>query len=233
MFLANLVFADINGHSDMPLERRAAVLDRFWRTCEDHKPRDADSYSMSFYDIDNDSLMAGFSGMPNMESASDILVWTMSLHDDLAANSVPTSFGVAVSALRFQIDWDALPGFLPKLRSHLYFPDELELLDGRVDRRRVVGDPLILAARLLSLAKATKVALAFAFVPTDQPRYERISDVQARLRKAGRAPAFPLSRGLRDLPPEHSYWMNRWHIQPYGLFASDSETHRSRRRLTN
>ena len=223
MFQANIVFADINGHSDMPLEERAAVLDRFWRTCEAHKPRAADSYAMSFYDIDNDSLMAGFSGMRKMESGSDVLAWTLTLQKDLSANGVPTSFGVAVSGLRYQVDWDALPGLLPELRSHLYFPDELEALEGRVDRRRVAGDPLILAARLLSLAKATKAAVAFALVPTDQPRYESIKDVQAQLRKAGGSAAVPLSRHLRHLPPKHSHWMERWHIEPYGLFEADSE----------
>lgn len=225
MFQANIVFADINGHSDMPLGERAAVLDRFWKTCEAHKPRDADSYSMSFYDIDNDSLMAGFSGMRKVESGSDALAWTLTLRNDLASNGVPTSFGVALSGLRYQVDWDALPGLLPELRSHLYFPDELEVLEGRVDRRRVAGDPLILAARLLSLAKTTKAAVAFAFVPTDQHRYESIKDVQARLREAGGPAAVPLSGQLRDLPSKHSNWMERWHIEPYGLFEASSEAH--------
>jgi hypothetical protein len=225
MFQANIVFADINGHSDMPLGERAAVLDRFWKICESHKPHDADSYSMSFYDIDNDSLMAGFSGMRKMESASDALAWTVKLRNDLASNGVPTSFGVALSGLRYQVDWEALPGLLPELRSHLYFPDELEALQGRVDRRRLAGDPLILAARLLSLAKTTKAAVAFAFVPTDQHRYESIKDVQTRLRQAGEQAAIPLSRQLRELPPKHSHWLERWHIEPYGLFEANSGAH--------
>lgn len=225
MFQANIVFADINGHSDMPLGQRAVVLDRFWKTCEAHKPRDADSYSMSFYDIDNDSLMAGFSGMRKMESGSDALAWTLALQSDLSSNGVPTSFGVALSGLRYQVDWEALPGLLPELRSHLYFPDELKALEGRVDRRRTAGDPLILAARLLSLAKTTKAAVTFAFVPTDQHRYESIDDVQARLREGGRPVAVPLSRQLRDLPSKHSYWMERWQIEPYGLFEANPETH--------
>jgi hypothetical protein len=225
MFQANIVFADINGHSDMPLAERAAVLDRFWKICDAHKPRDADSYSMSFYDIDNDSLMAGFSGMRDLELASDALKWTVALQRDLSTNGVPASFGVALSGLRYQVDWEALPGLLPELRSHLYFPDELEMLEGRVDRRRTAGDPLILAARLLSLAKTTKTAVAFAFVPTDQHRLESMRDVQARLGKAGGPCAVPLSKELRQLPRKNWHWMERWHIEPYGLFGASSETH--------
>src|SRR5438105_13971260 len=100
MFLADVVFADINGHSDMPMEERARVLQEFWHTCEEHKPRATDAYSMSFYDINNDSLMAGFSGMPGMMSASDVLLWTLGLHDALVAQGVPVSFGVGLAAAR-------------------------------------------------------------------------------------------------------------------------------------
>ncbi|PYS83826.1 MAG: hypothetical protein DMF67_07125, partial [Acidobacteria bacterium] len=159
MFLANLVFADINGHSDMPMERRACVLQEFWRVCEERKPQVNDAYAMSFYDIDNDSLMAGFSGMKGLESPSDVIMWTLGLHHALVARDVPVSFGVGLAAGRNDIDWEALPGFLPKLRTHLYYPDDQELLNGRVDRRRLMGDPLILAARLLSHAKKVGAAI--------------------------------------------------------------------------
>lgn len=217
MFLANLVFADINGHSDMPMERRARVLQEFWRVCEEHKPHITDAYAMSFYDIDNDSLMAGFSGMEGMESPSDVVMWTLGLHRALVAQDVPVSFGVGLAAGRNDIDWDALPGFLPQLRTHLYFPDDQELLDGRMDRRRLMGDPLILAARLLSLAKKARAGIAFAFLPGDHPRYQRIEDIQAKLGNAGLEPAFSLSRELRSLPIAHLNWIERWHVEPYGL----------------
>ena len=115
------------------------------------------------------------------------------------------------------IDWEALPGFLPKLRTHLYYPDDQELLNGRVDRRRLMGDPLILAARLLSLAKKVGAAIAFAFLPGDHPRYERIEDIQAKLGDVGLAPAFSLSREVRSLPTAHQEWIERWHVEPYGL----------------
>jgi hypothetical protein len=223
MFLANLVFADINGHSDMPMERRARVLQEFWRTCEKHKPQATDSYAMSFYDIDNDSLMAGFSGMRGMESATDVLMWTIGLHRALVAQDVPVSFGVGLAAGRNEIDWDALPGFLPQLRTHLYFPDDQELLGGRVDRRRLMGDPLILAARLLSLAKKAHAGIAFAFLPGDHPRYQRIEDIQAKLGENGLAPAFSLSREIRSLPIAHQEWTEQWHIEPHGLIRNSDQ----------
>jgi hypothetical protein len=223
MFLANLVFADINGHSDMPMERRARVLQEFWRTCEEHKPQATDAYAMSFYDIDNDSLMAGFSGMRGLESPPDVLIWTLGLLQALAARDVPVSFGVGLAAGRNDIDWDALPGFLPQLRTHLYFPDDQELLDGRVDRRRLMGDPLILAARLLSLAKKAGAGVAFALLPGDQVRRQRIEDIQAKLRDAGLAPAFSLSREVRSLPIAHQEWTERWHVEPYGLARNSEE----------
>lgn len=130
MFLAHLVFADINGHSDMPMERRAGVLGRFWQTCMLLKPRLEGFSPLSFYDVDNDSLMAGFSGVERMDGAHDVLLWTLDLYHSLSAQGVPVSFGVGLAAARNEIDWDVLPGFLPHLRTHLYFPDDQDLLDG-------------------------------------------------------------------------------------------------------
>jgi hypothetical protein len=83
-----------------------------------------------------------------------------------------------------------------------------------------MGDPLILAARLLSLAKKVGAAIAFAFLPTEHPRYQRIEDIQAKLRGAGLAPAFSLSREVRRLPIAHQEWIERWHVEPYGLIRS-------------
>lgn len=215
MFRANLVFADIDGHSDMPMARRATVLEAFWRTCESRKPFATDSYALSFFDIDNDSLMAGFSGMRGMELPSEVLLWTLRLRADLLRVDVPVSFGVAL-ATRDQLDWQALPGFRPQLRTHVYFPDDIELRDGRVDRRRLVGDPLILAARLLALAKHTQTGIAYAFVPSDQPPLEGLVRLSERLAKEGHG-SFSLGDAIRALPANHREWIERWRVDPYGL----------------
>jgi len=225
MYTAHLVFADIDGQSDMPLERRAWTIAAFWQTCYHHKPRFTGDSSLSFYDIDNDSLMAGFSGVNRMSEAHEVLLWTLDLHRSLSALGVPVLFGVGLAAARDEIDWEALPGFLPQLRTHLYFPDDQELLDGRVDRRRLIGDPLILAARLLSLAKKTKVGIAFAFLPGDRS-YEHVEDVQARLQVAGVSPAFSLKGAMRSLPRAHREWAKRWNIEPYGFFRDTSQVSR-------
>lgn len=222
MFLAHLVFGDINGHSDMPMERRAEILGRFWQTCSLLRPRSVGFSPLSFYDVDNDSLMAGFSGVEKMDAASEVLLWTLRLYHSLSARGVPVSFGVGLAAARNEIDWDAIPGFLPKLRTHLYFPDDQDLLDGRVDRRRLMGDPLILAARLLSLAKKANAGIAFAFLPGNHPR-EHIEDVQTELRASDVAPAFSLSGEMRSLPIAHQEWVQHWQIEPYGFFRDTEQ----------
>lgn len=88
-----------------------------------------------------------------------------------------------------------------------------------MDRRRLIGDPLILAARLLSLSKKANSGIAFAFLPGDRPR-EDFEDVQTKLQGAGVAPAFSLSTEMRSLPIAHQEWAERWHIEPYGLFRN-------------
>lgn len=201
----------------MPIAQRAKVLQQFWRTCKKHKPRAAGDSPLSFYDVDNDSLMAGFSGVTEMHFGRDVLLWALQMHHRFAAVHVPVSFGVALAAERDSIDWSALPGFLPQLRRYLYFPDDEDLVDGRVDRRRLIGDPLILAARLLSLAKKANSVIAFAFVPGEDSQAEGIANVQTLLRDAELAPAFSLSREMHSLPTPHQEWAGRWHVEPYGL----------------
>jgi len=61
MFSAHLVFADINDHSSLATPERVAQLERFWMVCERHRPGQIEESPHSFYDVDNDSLMAGFS----------------------------------------------------------------------------------------------------------------------------------------------------------------------------
>jgi hypothetical protein len=201
----------------MPIERRADVLGQFWRTCAKHRPPATGDSPQSFYDVDNDSLMAGFSGVTGMYSGRDVLLWTLYLHNLLTSLGVPVSFGAVLATGRDSVDWSALPGFLPQLRRYLYFPDDEELLDGRVDRRRLIGDPLILAARLLSLAKKANAGIAFAFAPSEDSQAESITNVQMLLQGMKLAPAFSLSREMRHLPIAHQEWVEHWHVEPYGL----------------
>ena len=220
MIPAHLVFADINGHSEMPVERRADVLQRFWMICRDHKPELMRDSPTSFYDIDNDSLMAGFAGVERMYSAREVLLWTVALHRDLAAEDVSVSFGVGLAAGQYAIDWEAVPGFLPELRSHLYYADDIDWPDGRVDRRRLIGDPLIMAARLLSLAKKAQTAIAFALIPGDFQHHERIDSLQVALQEAGVGSVFPLRRDMHHMPHAHQRWMEDFRLEPYGIIRN-------------
>jgi hypothetical protein len=215
MIPAHLVFADINGHSDMPLETRADALRCFWDICESHRPRLRHD-GTSFYETDNDSLMAGFSGVDDISSELDVISWALRLHADLLDHSVSVSFGIGFATSPYTDEWRAIPGRLPHLRSHLYFPDDLPFEPGRIDRRRLMGNPLIVASRLLALAKKAHVMIAFGFFQ-DAPSWNDISHLQTALTGAGLPNPFPLKDQLALLGPEQARWMTSQGIEPYGL----------------
>jgi len=214
MVPAHLVFADINGQSNLSISNRVPVLENFWDICEQAKPR-LTRPGTSFYDIDNDSLMAGFSGVDGMDSGSHVIEWALGLHRNLLRRNIGASFGIGLAVSPFTIKWETLPGFIPSLRSHLYFRDDLPT-EGDLDRRRLAGDPLIITARLLTLAKKVGATIAFSFFE-EAPSWENVSHLRRSLEKANLPTPFPLSEKLELLGNVHSEWMRDHQVEPYGL----------------
>lgn len=161
MFSAHLVFGDLDGHSTLDFEERASALDVFWEVCEHAKPGRPEDYGSSFYDIDNDSLMAGFSDFPGLHSGADVLEWTLALSRTLASRGLRASFGVDLLALSRPESWPTQPGFARDSR-RLFIRDEFYNGTGMISRSRLVGDALIVASRLLSLAKAANCEIVFS-----------------------------------------------------------------------
>lgn len=161
MFSAHLVFGDLDRHSSLEFKERADALDVFWNVCNSAKPGDRESYGTSFYDIDNDSLMAGFSDFPGLYSGADVLKWTLSLCRDLASRGLHASFGVDLLALQEPVSWPTERGFVDNFR-RMYIRDDIYCGYGEIPRSRIVGDALIVTARLVSLAKASRYPIVFS-----------------------------------------------------------------------
>lgn len=161
MFSAHLLFADLNGHSALPFEQRTITLKKFWGACSELRPPQIAESPHSFFDIDNDNLMAGFSDVPEISAGTDVLRWALKLHDALSNQNVDISFGADLMAVRRPVEWPTDSGFIDDTR-RLFVDDELLASGFSVPRSRIVGDALIVTARLLKLAKATKCAVAFS-----------------------------------------------------------------------
>jgi hypothetical protein len=161
MFSAHLLFADLNRHSALPFDQRTVALKKFWNACNKLRPSGVTGSPHSFFDVDNDNLMAGFSEVPGMHSGTDVLKWALKLHNVLAKQGIPISFGADLMAVRRPLEWPTDPGFIANTR-RLYIDDELLSPEHSLPRSRIVGDALIVTARLLKLAKATKCTMAFS-----------------------------------------------------------------------
>lgn len=215
MIPAHLVFADINDHSSLSVERRVEILKTFWTLCNEHRPK-LRVPGNSFYETDNDLLMAGFSGVEEMATGSKVISWALKLQSALESNGISVSMGIGLATSPYSEQWQAIPGFLPQLKGHMYVSEEVPLRDGGIDRRRLIGDPLIVAARLLSLAKKAGVTLSFAFFE-DAPGWETLDGIQETLRLLSLPEAFPLEDQLNLLGDAQSNWMRRNGIRPYGI----------------
>jgi|LakMenEpi03Aug12_release.lakeMendotaPanAssembly.Ray.scaffolds.fasta_scaffold97016_2 hypothetical protein len=161
MFSAHLVFGDLDGHSSLEFKERASALNVFWEVCESAMPGRLEDYGGSFYDIDNDSLMAGFSDFPGLYGGAEVLEWTLALCRTLASRGLRASFGVDLLALSRPESWPTQLGFARDAR-RLFIRDDLYNGTGVISRSRLVGDALIVTSRLLSLAKAAKCEIVFS-----------------------------------------------------------------------
>ncbi len=215
MIPAHLVFADINDHSTMPVERRIDALNTFWRICKEHRPS-LRRPENSFYETDNDSLMAGFSGVEEMATGPQVIEWAMKLHSALLTNGVSISLGIGLATSPYSEHWESIPGLLPQLKGHLYISDDTPLREGGVDRRRLIGNPLIIVSRLLSLAKKTGTGLSFAFFH-DAPGWETIDQIQKTLASLSLPEASLLADKIDLLGDSQSHWMQMAGVVPYGI----------------
>jgi len=161
MFSAHLLFGDLNGHSAMPFETRVSALQRFWQVCDELKPQGIGDSQCSFFDIDNDNIMAGFSNLSSMRSGTDVLKWALTLHRRLSNDRIDISFGADLMALCKPLEWPTDRGFIEDTR-RLFVPDSFVEKRSSVPRSRIIGDALIVTARLLKLAKAAKCVVAFS-----------------------------------------------------------------------
>ena len=150
MFSSHLVFCDINNHSQFPIKERVNILDKYWNICEKYRPNNLNEYS--FYEIDNDSFMAGFSCQEGFYSGYDVLELVGSLTDDFYKNNISVSFGINLLACMHLIEWKTMPGLIDDLKL-IHMPDEIFNNFGKIQRSRLAGDALIITARLQSLAK--------------------------------------------------------------------------------
>jgi len=150
MFSSHLIFCDINNHSQFPIKERVDILDKYWNICEKYRPNNLNHYS--FYDIDNDSFMAGFSNQEGFISGYDVLELVGSLTDDFNKNNISVSFGINLLACMHEIEWKTMPGFIDDLKM-IHMPDAIFNNIGKIQRSRLAGDALIVTARLQSLAK--------------------------------------------------------------------------------
>lgn len=154
--------------------------------------------------------MAGFSNVPGMVSKEQVLAWTSSLYHELRHNGIDLSFGVCVES---PTEWKVDVGFLDDVR-RLYVADDTYHKFGYAPRSRVIGDPLIVVARLLELAKRTQFPIAFA----DSIGGDRCDDRLTRcLQRHGSIEIANLSALLDTLGPEKKEWLRRKNIKPYGI----------------
>jgi len=158
MFSAHLVFGDIDHHAGYLFSERVRLIEAFRSTCLSNKP---ELNAHSFFDVDNDSVMIGFSSLEGFLSGNDVLRYVLLLYRELMKVGVSISFGVNLIACVPEIDWSTHPGILNDIRM-IYMPDEDYERQGRVLRNRLIGDPLIIVARILEIAKRTRNPICYA-----------------------------------------------------------------------
>jgi len=161
MIKANLVFGDIDGHSKLPLRRRAETLDAFRDICMEYRPGALADSRESFYDVDNDRLMAGFADVPDLRTGPDVVRWTANLWERLVGCGVKASFGVNLVSYTGEVPWRTQPGLIEGT-GDLYLEDERYRVRGRVERVYLTGDCLTVAARLIDIAKLCGCSLALS-----------------------------------------------------------------------
>lgn len=152
MFSAHIVFGDLDNHSALPTRERIDALQRFWAVCDHHKPVGLSESLFSFYSVDNDSLTAGFSDVPELYDGLDVIRWAVDLQKALIESGVSATFAANLVAVGRTIDWRTVRGFTDNSEM-IYVPDSIVDKDGKALRPRMVGDMLIVTARLLELGK--------------------------------------------------------------------------------
>lgn len=206
MFSAHLVFGDMNRHANLPFLERSEQLEKFWRICEEAKPR---INSHSFYGTDNDSFKAGFSNLEGLCAGEEVLKFVIDLSKRLTKAGIDISFGVNLVAVRRDIEWATYKGIFEH-PGMIHMPDEIFEREGGVIRReRLSGDCLIATARILAIAKKLKKKICFSILngghlrggEIDIPRHEICEQ----------------SDGVEKLSVEHAKWMREKKIKVFSL----------------
>jgi hypothetical protein len=217
MFSAHLVFGDINGHSRLPLRRRVDTLQTFWDICARHRPLALANNAQSFYDLDNDCLMAGFSELNGLTQAMEVILWTVELSQQLAQAKVNVSFGVYL--VSEAINWRTEMGYNERA-GEIHMPDDVYTMQGRVVRSRLAGDCLIVAKRLVELAKASGLEIALAARPG---RYLG-NDAHHLLRNLAVDEGVTIEEitdGLNALGRKKAAWLRSQDLHVFGLSFAD------------
>jgi len=172
MFSAHLVFGDIDHSSEYPFAQRVKILEKFENVCLRNRPK---LNSTSFYDVDNDAVMMGFSNLENFYSGNEVLLFVKKLRNDLLRENMSVSFGVNLIACGSPINWENYRGFIDDSKL-IYIPDDLFNAEGRVIRSKLVGDSLIITQRILQVAKKTGEHICFSIFNHGHLRDDLYSD---------------------------------------------------------
>ncbi len=219
MFSSHIIFADIDDSSKKPLEERIKYLKKFQDICNAHKPKNLNEYS--FYDVDNDSFMAGFSSQEGLIAWADVFNFIAKLNDDFVNANIKVSFGVNVAGLNYHVDWideEETVSFVKKHPDALVLSNEVFKQNGRVDRTKLAGDTLIIASRLLKLSKklrrnGTDIVGCFSFYGYDYPR-----DISGhKLYSGKRIIDFPVNNEFNLLSKDVQDWLNERFVQAYAF----------------
>ena len=215
MFSAHVVLADVDHHSQLDFPARTEQLETFWDVCDRSRPCALADSPCSFYEVNNDSLVVGLSDVPGLTSGTDVLRWVIGVQGELSDKGIPVTFAVNLLAIGRPIQWRSCPGFRDD-RGMLYTPDDVFEAYGRVQQSRVAGDALIVAARLLALAKAADVRIALSVLRGGHLR----EDIR-RTRHIGglEDPIWvsSLSWAYDMLDAAHAEWLRERGVEAWGL----------------
>ena len=215
MFSAHLIFGDIDKHSAMSFPLRSAQLEKFWDLCEQHKPQKINGNRHSFYVLDNDSLRVGLSNVGGLSDGIDVLKWVIGLQDSLAVAGIPVTFGVNLIACGHDINWVTYPGFVDR-PDMIYISDETYQKYGSVQQPRLVGDGLIVASRLLDLAKRIPVRIAFSTFQGGH-LYEGVEAIEKDPKLSHRIHVWDITSKFILLSREHHAWLVQHEVQAWGI----------------
>lgn len=188
------------------------MLELFWELCKECKPEMDDPHS--FYTIDNDSLLAGFSPIDNVfNTGNEVLNWVINLRNKLLISNIKVTFSLNLLFLNGveREEWATYPGIERLTRDFLYIPDEMYAIHGAL-RPCLVGDSLIITARLLQLAKTLGSHIILSIFPGGH------ADVNEIARQHSNIDFQHLSQDMYNiLGPDKRYWLVSRNVEAWTI----------------